>query len=59
MTELPKNTADEFTCESCHRTIFSTPPRIPPPTRCALCTWMDEYIQDAKEREMLKQKYCK
>ena len=42
--------ADEFTCAGCGRQIVSLPPRDPPPTRCALCTWADEFVPDPAER---------
>lgn len=50
--------ADEFECDTCHRLIYSLPPHTvrgtPPPTRCACCTWLDEFVADPVEREQLR-----
>jgi hypothetical protein len=41
---------DEFDCASCGMHIVSLPPRDPPPTLCATCMWMDEFLLDPVER---------
>lgn len=43
-------TANEFVCDCCGRPIVSFPWRNPPPTRCCLCQWLDEYVTDPIER---------
>lgn len=47
-------TADEFTCPDCGRLIISLPPRDPPPTRCAVCQWLEEFIPDPFERTAVR-----
>lgn len=51
-------TADEFECESCGRLIISLPPRKPPPARCGLCLWLDEFVPDPKERAEILKRYA-
>ena len=46
--------ADEFVCSDCGRTIYSLPPIDPPPTRCATCAWILEFIADPIERAAIR-----
>ena len=41
---------DEFQCAGCGQYIISLPAQDPPPTRCATCTWMNEFVHDPAER---------
>lgn len=47
---------DEFVCAECGQEIVSLPPCDPPPTICATCQWLDEFISDPVERERLRQR---
>ena len=48
--------ADEFICSDCGRTVISLPPMDPPPTRCALCHHLLEFVADPDEREELRRR---
>jgi len=50
--------ADEFDCTKCGRHVYSLPPADPPPTMCATCVWLDEFIADPAEREKLRKRLC-
>ena len=45
---------DEFDCSQCGRHILSFPAREPPPTKCATCLWIDEFIRDPQEADQLR-----
>ena len=47
---------DEFDCPDCGNHIYSTPRRVPPPTGCATCQWLNEYVSDPEEREAIRQR---
>lgn len=47
---------DEFICTGCGLQIFSVPPRDPPPTLCALCQHLEEFVTDPVERETLRKR---
>lgn len=47
---------DEFTCLDCERLIWSVPPREPPPTRCAMCQWLIEFVADPAERAEIRRR---
>jgi hypothetical protein len=49
-------TSDDFDCIACGRHIISLPKQEVAPTKCATCTWLDEYVTDPEEREALRQK---
>jgi len=55
---MPEPTADEFTCVECGQHVYSLPRRDPPPTLCATCAWLDEFIADPEERERLREELC-
>jgi hypothetical protein len=48
--------ADEFVCEACGQSVWSIPPQSPPPTRCATCNFLDEFVTDPEEREELRRR---
>ena len=48
-------THDEFVCDECRRLIYSLPPVTPPPTRCATCQWLDEFVANPVEREHIRE----
>jgi hypothetical protein len=48
---------DQFVCEACGADIISMPPIVPPPTKCATCTWIDAYI-DPWERDAVRARLC-
>jgi hypothetical protein len=48
--------ADEFVCTECGTNIVSLPPVTPPPTVCATCSWLNEYVTDPVEREELRRR---
>jgi hypothetical protein len=50
--------ADVFDCPGCGRRIYSLPRRNPPPTLCATCTWLEEFVEDPVERAKLKERMC-
>jgi hypothetical protein len=45
---------DEFVCRECGNEIKSFPPHDPPPTICATCRWLDEFVSDPVEREKIR-----
>jgi hypothetical protein len=47
---------DEFVCTSCGRMIISIPPVDPPPTRCAVCQHLEEFVADPVEREAMRRR---
>lgn len=49
-------TADEFDCPDCGWHVYSLPPRVPPPTRCGLCLWLEEFVSDPAEREAIRER---
>lgn len=55
-TDPLETDTDEFVCVSCDRTIYSFPSRIPKPTRCATCQWLDEFYHDPVEREIIRKR---
>ena len=48
--------ADEFICPDCGRSIISLPPQEPPPTRCAVCLWLEEFVPDPVERDEIRKR---
>jgi hypothetical protein len=48
--------ADAFVCEACGQSVWSIPPQTPPPTRCATCNFLDEFVKDPGEREELRRR---
>jgi hypothetical protein len=57
--EPPSGSCDEFVCPDCHRHIFSTPRRDPPPTVCAVCLWMREFVPDEMERKAMRKRLAR
>lgn len=51
---MKERTHDEFTCTDCDQLIYSVPPHDPPPTVCATCQWLNEFISDLVEREVVR-----
>jgi hypothetical protein len=47
---------DEFVCTECGSTVYSIPPVDPPPTVCATCAHLNEFIADPVEREQLRRR---
>jgi hypothetical protein len=54
MANHTEPTADEFECPGCGRLIISLPAREPPPTRCAICAWLEEFVPDPETREKIR-----
>jgi hypothetical protein len=48
--------ADEFRCAECGDDIISLPPLDPPPTVCALCRHLLEFVPDPREREAIRRR---
>lgn len=48
--------ADRFRCAGCFGDIISIPRRIPAPSLCAVCSWIEEFIADADERRELRRR---
>lgn len=48
--------ADEFRCTECGRDVVSLPAFDPPPTVCALCRHLLEFVPDAQEREAIRKR---
>ena len=47
---------DEFICTDCGTYVYSVPPRDPPPTVCATCAHLNEFVVDPVEREELRRR---
>jgi hypothetical protein len=47
---------DSFVCADCGRQIYSFPAREPPPTICAGCDWLHEFIDNPKTRDLLRRR---
>lgn len=56
MSEDSQVPCDKFICEDCGADIVSIPAVNPPPTRCATCTWLEEFVPDPVEREELRRR---
>src|SRR5215471_3827030 len=52
-TEMTQGSCNHFICTSCGIEVFSFPALETPPTKCATCVWLDEYIKDPVERSQL------
>jgi hypothetical protein len=50
---------DEFVCPDCGQLICSLPARDPPPTICATCQWLRNYVPDLDERAELRARLAK
>jgi DNA-directed RNA polymerase subunit RPC12/RpoP len=52
----PDRKYDEFTCSDCGASVWSVPPQEPPPSRCATCAHLNEFVADPVEREALRRR---
>jgi hypothetical protein len=51
-----QTTGDHFICADCKGEIHTFPPRNPPPTLCAVCAFIAEYIENPAERDRLRRR---
>ena len=47
---------DAFVCAVCGFSVYSVPPRDPPPTVCATCAILAEFVDDPVERAELRRR---
>jgi len=55
----PERDCDEFVCTGCGQSVYSVPPRDPPPIRCGVCQHLDEFVADPVERAELRRILCR
>jgi hypothetical protein len=47
---------DEFVCVDCGSSVYSVPAIEPPPTQCATCRYLNEFVTDPRERDELRRR---